>query len=209
MRRAGDAPCQDDPRSTCAGFGFVELTDGAAQPWGLPLSIPDPCRRGVVGLVGAAGRSHYAVCALQEGRPASTLFSISFEPEYARADPMLTGCEPRGLATLGDTVLFAAECQGGARLAVLGNVMQEPRQVELGQAALRCEGDALIAGSGETGGALPVDHMERAEVLLPAAIAHASARAVTSAGALFVGETRSGKLRVSRYRCRAGRLSSG
>lgn len=202
LARAGDAECVDSGKRECTAFAWWRLTKGHAESRGFPLSVPSPCPEHAISLLNEPRGLHYAVCsqAAEGGERNTTLFTIQNSPEYARADPLLKGCQPLGLFATDESVWLLADCNGKRRAARAGADNAAVEQRDVASPRLECvNGRALVhAGPIETS---LLAARSGLEVVLPSALAPKGSRAVWSGAALLVAAPRAGKLELTRYAC--------
>jgi hypothetical protein len=198
--RGSEAPCVEPGKDACYSFYFRELAADGASPAGLPLSVPVPCTDNATSLVTLDDRYHYGVCTDTGGGPVTTVFTIMPDPAYARADPILRGCEPAGTFTWLGSAWLVADCQGNRRAARIGGGDEDVEYLDLRSLRLDC-GDG-IATIHAAGFALALtEARSRLEALLPAAIAPRGSRAVWTGRVLLVASTAATSLRLARYAC--------
>ncbi len=198
--RGDEVGCIDPGKHACYSFLFHELGANGAKRTGLPLSVPVPCTDNATSLLVLPERYHYGVCTDTGRGPVTTVFTITPEPAYARADPVLEGCEPKGTFVWQGKAWLIADCQGNRRAARIGGGDDVVEYLDLRSPRLDCRaGIAAIRASGfelllaEPRGAL--------EALLPSVIAPRGARAVFTGRALLVASSVGNALRVARYVC--------
>jgi hypothetical protein len=198
--RGNEVACIEPGKHACFGFLFHELGADGAKKTGLPLSVPVPCTDHATSLLVLSERYHYGVCTDTGRGPVTTVFTITPEPAYARADPVLEGCEPKGTFLWQGSAWLVAECQGNRRAARIGGSDDKVEYLDLRSPRLDCRaGIAALRASGfellleEPRGGL--------EALLPSAIAPRGARAVFTGRALLVASSVGNALRVARYVC--------
>lgn len=199
--RGDDDACEDGRPARCASFGAHALppeSNAGDRPW---LTVPRPCDRPVTGYLNRPPHFYYGVChhRARDRRPETIWYGIQPEPMYAQAHPLLTGCDPRGTAVLGDAVWVTAACDG-RRTGVRVRALDVSPPVSLDARTLRC---------GPTG--RPVLRLDRAYPLvapadrlapvLPAVLAPVDAAAVWTGDVLLVARHAARRVEVSRYRC--------
>jgi hypothetical protein len=205
MWRGLEAPCVGSHVGPCTGFSFRRLTSGAAEPTGLPLSVPVPCASHSVALATAPGRFHYGVCTREGSEPLTTMFSIQYDPEYARAEPLLKGCLPLGTVDVDGRAWLVGDCQGRRRavLVPLGDERVEaesidapqisctPQRLELSQGRFRLKLGPARAGL---------------ESVLPASLVATGARVGWTGTTLVAAYAAGTKLETRRFACQGGKL---
>jgi len=198
--RGDEAGCIEPGKHACYAFLFHELSADRATRTGLPLSVPVPCTDNATSLVVLPERYHYGVCTDTGGDPVTTVFTITPEPAYARADPVLRGCEPSGTFTWKGSAWLVADCQGSRRAARVGGGDEDVEYLDMRSPRLECRsGVAAIRASGFD---LVLDEPRaHLEALLPSAIAPRGSRAVWTGRALLVASSAGTALRLARYAC--------
>jgi hypothetical protein len=198
--RGDEVGCIDPGKHACYAFLFHELGADAVKRSGLPLSVPVPCTDHATSLLVLPERYHYGVCTDTGRGPVTTVFTITPEPAYARADPVLEGCEPKGTFLWQGNAWLVAECQGNRRAARIGGSDDEVEYLDLRSPRLDCR--AGIAAIRASGFELLLDQPRGGlEALLPSAIAPRGARASFTGRALLVASSAGNALRVARYVC--------
>jgi hypothetical protein len=138
MWRGLEAPCIEPQSSACVGFTFRRIQAGAAEPTGLPLSVPVPCASHSVQLSVSSGRFHYGVCTRDGADPVTTMFSIQYAPEYARAEPLLKGCSPLGTVSVQDMPWLIADCHGVRKAVAVPVADEQPQPAYVDALEMRC-----------------------------------------------------------------------
>jgi hypothetical protein len=198
--RGDEVGCIDPGKHACYAFLFHELAADAAKRTGLPLSVPVPCTDNATSLLVLSDRYHYGVCTDTGRGPVTTVFTLTPEPAYARADPVLEGCEPAGTFLFQGKAWLIANCQGNRRAARIGGSDDEVEYLDLRSPRLDCRGG--IAAIRASGFELLLDQPRgRLEALLPSAIAPRGSRAAFTGRALLVASSVGQSLRVARYVC--------
>jgi hypothetical protein len=198
--RGDEVGCIDPGKYACYAFLFHELGADGVKRTGLPLSVPVPCTDNATSLLVLSDRYHYGVCTDTGRGPVTTVFTITPEPAYARADPVLEGCEPTGTFLFEGKAWLVATCQGNRRAARIGKSDDEVEYLDLRSARLECR--AGIAAIRASGFELLLDQPRGGlEALLPSAIAPRGSRAVFTGRALLVASSAGHALRVARYVC--------
>lgn len=208
LLRGAETTCPDPAAGACTAFSIAELSPDGFVARGVPLVVPEPCPNAVVGFASAQSRWHYGVCALEQGRPTTSVYSIQFEPEYARADRVLPGCEPDSLFSVGDEVVVSGACAGGRAGARLSRGADALRPLAMDRLALSCEGDRPVIETGrDYGMRIKLDApMAHVEVLFPERIAPPRSRAVWTGASLLVATPRGGEVVLHRFQCEEGEL---
>ena len=205
MWRGLEAPCVEPQSSPCVGFTFRRLGAGTAQASGLPLSVPVACSSHSVELAVSAGHFHYGVCTREGADPVTTMFSIQYAPEYARAEPLLKGCLPLGTVDAAGQPWLVADCHGKRR-AVPVPLSDEKVQPEYVDAlAISCTPERAELRQGRFVATL---REPRADLrpILPANLLPTGARAGWSGKSLIVAYLAGSRLETRAYVCRGGSL---
>ncbi len=207
LYRRDRGPCAEGGSESCARLAARRIgPEGVSEREGMPLVIPEVCPTPVPGYVWADGTWYYALCAITDGAPETTLYAIRFEPRYAQADQMLSRCDPIGLARVGEgAAVMLGRCEGGfvdgVRVAEMGTertpLPHVTRTVECSEgrprAVLTADGQRVQVPLGEaTAGLAP---------LLPDELAPAHARAIWTGQALLVATPIGGEVSLRRYQC--------
>jgi hypothetical protein len=205
MWRALSAPCVTPQDAPCVGFTFRRLRAGATEPTGQPLSVPVPCASHSVELSVSAGRFHYGVCTREGADPVTTMFSIQYEPEYARAEPLLKGCLPLGTLDVGGVPWLVADCHG-KRKAVLVPLNDEQVQPEYIDAlTISCTPERALFRQGRFALTLR-EPRANLQAILPPNMLPNGARAGWTGKSLVVAYLAASRLTTRRFTCNAGTL---
>jgi hypothetical protein len=199
------APCVEPQASPCVGFTFRRLRAGSAETTGLPLSVPVSCASHSVELAVSAGRFHYGVCTREGADPVTTMFSIQYEPEYARAEPLLKGCLPLGTIDAEGRPWLVADCHG-KRKAVpvpLNDEKVEPAYIDALQ--ISCTPERALLRQGRFALTLR-EPRAGLQAVLPANLLPSGARAGWTGKSLVVVYLAASRLTTRTYACRAGTL---
>jgi hypothetical protein len=199
--RGQSEPCVSPGERECFAFGLHRIGSTASRPRGLPLSVPVPCERNSVQLSVSGGRWFYGVCTAAEGKRVTTLFDIQLNPEYARAQTLLPGCQPLGIVARGSTPWLVGLCKEKRLGVELGKNATEP--VELGTLELRCVGRKLALGLDGPSEPLPAGRTDLGP-LLPARVLGGLQQAVYTGSSLLVAHSEGGSLQLVRHACVAG-----
>jgi hypothetical protein len=205
LYRGGERACEEGGRARCVGFGVRSL--GADGDEGrVPMAVRGPCDRAVAALSSLGDRFYYGVCAEAEGGRATTVYTIQLEPQYARSERVLAGCDPLGSTVVGGAVWVAGRCAGARRIARFEAERDRASEIALGDGAVRCDGDRPVLDLAE-GVAVPLDApMDRLEPLLPPSLTEGGARAVWTGEALLVAASLGQDVALHRYQCEYGDL---
>lgn len=199
MARLAPAPCAEGNPATCVPVAITRLAPGPSERRGVGLMLPRPCASTLLGFVHANDVWHYAVCDESEGR-ATTFYAVQFDPQYAHAERVLEGCDPRGMVPLGDGAAAVGDCGGARRALWLGAAGRE-RQILEGTASVTCDGDGpsllLPNGTSEALGA-PRGGFGS---LLPDDVAPPGSRVVWTGDVLLVAASIDREVGVRRYEC--------
>ena len=203
--RGLEAPCVNAQAGPCTGFTFRRVGKTVADATGLPLSVPVPCASHSVQLATAAGRFHYGVCTREGSDPVTTMFSIQYDPEYARAEPLLKGCTPLGTVEAVERVWLIGECHGKRR-AVPVPLMDEKVQPEnLDNLVTSCTAQRLELRQGRFALRLR-EPRAGLEGLLPASFVPTGARVGWTGSTLLTVFKAGPRLETRAYGCRDGKL---
>ena len=203
--RGLEAPCVDAQAGPCTGFTFRRIGSSVADATGLPLSVPVPCASHSVQLATAAGRFHYGVCTREGTDPLTTMFSIQYDPEYARAEPLLKGCTPLGTIDAGERAWLVGDCHGKRR-AVPMPLMDEKVEVEsIDNLAISCTAQRLELRQGRFTLRLR-EPRAGLEAVLPAGFVPTGARVGWSGSTLLSVFKAGSRLETRAYACRDGKL---
>ncbi len=205
MWRGLAAPCVQSQAPDCVGFNFQRLRAGAAEKTGLPLSVPVPCASHSVELAVSAGRFHYGVCTREGAEPVTTMFTIQYQPEYARAEPLLKGCLPLGTVDVEGRPWLVGDCHG-KRKAVLVPVSDEQVQPDYIDALqISCTPERAELRQGRFALTLR-EPRSSLEAVLPPHLLPTGARAGWTGKSLVVAYLAASRLTTRSYACRAGTL---
>ncbi|HEX2870559.1 MAG TPA: hypothetical protein VHP33_04870 [Polyangiaceae bacterium] len=205
MWRGLAAPCVQSQAPDCVGFDFQRLRVGAAEKTGLPLSVPVPCASHSVELAVSAGRFHYGVCTREGADPVTTMFTIQYQPEYARAEPLLKGCLPLGTVDVEGRPWLVGDCHG-KRKAVpvpLNDEQVQPDYIDALQISCTPERAELRQGRFVLTLREPRGNLE---AVLPPPFLPTGARAGWTGKSLIVAYLAVSRLTTRSYACRAGTL---
>jgi hypothetical protein len=205
MWRGLAAPCVQSQAPDCVGFNFQRLRADAAEKTGLPLSVPVPCASHSVELAVSAGRFHYGVCTREGAEPVTTMFTIQYQPEYARAEPLLKGCLPLGTVDVEGRPWLVGDCHG-KRKAVLVPVNDEQVQPDYIDALqISCTPERAELRQGRFALTLR-EPRSSLEAVLPPHLLPTGARAGWTGKSLVVAYLAASRLTTRSYACRAGTL---
>jgi hypothetical protein len=197
--------CSGRGSQSCTTFSFQRLRTGQVELMGRDLSVPLPCVSNAAQLVTTAGRFHYGVCSLERRQPVTTVFSIQYQPEYARADALLRGCKPFGMLQVDDEPWLVGNCDGKRRAVRIPFGDEKPETEDIDALRISCTHNSLRleqAGFRLTLGA----PQARLELLLPASMLPCGARAAWTGASLIVVTGNVSRLETSTYVCRERRL---
>lgn len=219
MYPAGNCPSDFE---SCIEMRFSSFGIGAqTRSRGPAIAIPSPCESPLRGLLRTSDGFDYAVCSSARGTPEVSVFTIDYEPEYARAESLFAGCHGRELGLLaaskdGTHTDFSrrtllANCDGEISAAIIGG--EELAQID-DEPNLDCVGDdlrwSLEDGTEEHTAVwrVPSSHLAG---LLPYSLQGARdgvdrARAVWTGKALLVAYPQNHTLVTRRYVCIRGSL---
>ncbi|MEM6954552.1 MAG: hypothetical protein AAF645_02655 [Myxococcota bacterium] len=198
LHRRSDGPCHDGGRDRCARFASHRAPNQETSRRGGGMSIPVPCAAPIVGFETAGGVWYEALCSREGDQTKTTVFAFQFEPQYAHAAPVLEGCTPYAMTTLGDGVLVRADC-GAVYVSDAGRLVERWE----GAPIWSCESGqpTFVWGSQRLTLAAPRDGLE---ALLPEGFIEPSARAIWSGQAVLAAQRIGDELAVRRFECDQG-----
>jgi hypothetical protein len=205
MWRGLEAPCASPEPTPCTGFTFRRLRPSMAEATGLPLSVPVPCASHSVQLSVSEGRFQYGVCTRDGAEPVTTMFSIQYEPEYARAEPLLKGCLPLGTLGAGGRPWLIADCRGKRRAAPIPGLDERVEAEPLDAPRISCTPERAELRQGRFVLELR-EPRARLESVLPASFVPSGGRAGWTGRSLVVASATSGRLETSTFACEGGQL---
>lgn len=199
------APCVVPQTAPCVGFTFRRLRAGLAEATGIPLSVPVSCASHSVELSVSPGRFHYGVCTREGPDPVTTMFTIQYAPEYARAEPLLKGCLPLGTIEADGRPWLVADCHG-KRKAVPVPLNDERVQPEpIDGLKINCTPERALLQKGRFSLSLR-EPRAGLEAILPANLLPNGGRAGWTGKSLVVAYLGASRLTTRTYACRAGTL---
>lgn len=206
MWRGLEAPCVD-PKSTspCVGFTFRRIRAGAAETTGLPLSVPVPCTSHSVELAVSQGRFHYGVCTREGADPVTTMFSIQYDPEYARAEPLLKGCLPLGTVEVSGQPWLIADCHGKRKAATVPLTDERVQTEYVDAPQISCTAERAELRQGRFVLTLREPRADL-QAILPPALLPTGARAGWTGKTLVVAYLAGSRLETRAFACRNGTL---
>ncbi|RYZ08326.1 MAG: hypothetical protein EOO73_07695 [Myxococcales bacterium] len=205
MWRGLTAPCISPQPAPCTAFTFRRLRPGSAEATGLPLSVPVPCASHSVQLSASNGRFQYGVCTREGAEPVTTMFSIQYEPEYARAEPLLKGCLPLGTVEAGERPWLIADCHGKRRAAPIPGLDEQVVAEPLDAPQITCTPERAEVRQGRFVLQLR-EPRARLESVLPASFVPSGGRAGWTGRSLVVASVTSGRLEARAFACLDGKL---
>lgn len=205
MWRGLEAPCIAPQPSPCTGFAFRRLRAGSAETTGMPLSVPVPCASHSVQLSVSSGRFQYGVCTREGAEPVTTMFSIQYDPEYARAEPLLKGCFPLGTVEALGKPWLVADCRGKRRAAPIPGLDEHVQTEALDSLDISCTPERAELRQGRFVLQLR-EPRARLESVLPAGLVPSGGRAGWTGRSLVVAYVAGGRLETRALACRGGRL---
>ncbi len=206
MWRGLEAPCVAPQSAPCSSFTFRRVRAGSAEATGLPLSVPVPCASHSVQLSASKGRFQYGVCTREGAEPVTTMFSIQYEPEYARAEPLLKGCLPLGTVEASGRAWLIGDCRGKRRAVPVPGLDERVEEEPLDAPQLSCTPERAELRQGRFALQLR-EPRARLEAVLPAGWVPSGGRAGWTGRSLVVAYVASGRLETRALACRAGKLS--
>jgi hypothetical protein len=206
MWRGLQAPCIEAASAPCTAFTFRRLSGATAENSGLPLSVPAPCTAHSVQLFVSSGRFHYGVCTRDGADPVTTMFSIQYDPEYARAEPLLKGCVPLGTVEAAGKPWLVGDCHGKRKAATipLSDEKVETAYVDALRVSCTAERAELRQGAFTVTLREPRANLQ---AILPPALAPSGARAGWSGSSLVVAYLAGERLETRAFACRGGTLA--
>jgi hypothetical protein len=197
--------CVDGQGGPCTGFTFRRIAASSAENAGLPLSVPVPCASHSVGLATAPGRFHYGVCTREGAEPVTTMFTIQYDPEYARAEPLLKGCVPRGTIDVDGRAWLVGDCRG-KRKAALVPLMDEKVETEsIDALTVVCTAQRLELRQGRFALRLR-EPRAGLETILPPPFVPTGARVGWTGSTLVAVYPVAARLETQAYGCKDGKL---
>jgi hypothetical protein len=158
-----------------------------------------------VELATSPGRFYYGVCTREGSQPVTTMFTIQYQPEYARAEPLLKGCVPLGTLDVEGRPWLIGDCHG-KRKAVPVPLMDERVEAEdLDAMTLSCTPQQLELRRGKLALRLR-EPRAGLEAVVPATLAPTGARVGWSGTSLLAVFRAGDALHTRSYACRAGKL---
>jgi hypothetical protein len=205
MWRGLSAPCVTPQEAPCVGFTFRRLRAGAAEPTGLPLSVPVPCASHSVELSVSAGRFHYGVCTREGADPVTTMFTIQYEPEYARAEPLLKGCLPLGTLDVGGVPWLVGDCHGRRKAVPVPLNDEQVQPDPIDALSISCTPERALFRQGRFSLTLR-EPRANLQAILPANMLPNGARAGWTGKSLVVAYLALSRLTTRSFACKAGTL---
>jgi hypothetical protein len=202
--RGRERACEEGGAARCVGFGVRPLSARMAGEGRVPLAVPRPCRRAVAGIASLGDRFYYGVCAEADEGDATTVYTIQLEPQYARSDRVLVGCEPLGSTVIDGGVWVVGQCGDTRRIARFEPGHERASEVALTGGAVRCDGDRPVLPIADGVEVALTGPMDRLESLLPPALAEGYARAVWTGESLLLAVSLGHDVAVHRYECERG-----
>ncbi|MGE3673643.1 MAG: hypothetical protein AB7K71_28490 [Polyangiaceae bacterium] len=203
---SGDCPtgvASKDER--CAAVQFVSLEPEGPKPRRGPLSVPSPCPAAIVGVSMSDKTWQYALCSWKDGKVDTTLFSVDFNPQYARAVELEQGCAPLGGVDAGRDILLGFDCGGTRKLAVVRDTQVPEPTRDMSDARLGCELGHLTFHAADFNQVFS-EPQRNLEVLLPAAMQRPGIRAVWTGVSLVMAYPIGNDLVLEVHSCQQGKL---
>src|SRR5690606_17560255 len=126
------------------------------------------------------------------------------EPQYARSDRVLAGCEPLGATVIDGDVWVVGQCGEARRIARFEPGHERASEIAVTGGALRCDGGRPVLPIAEGVEVALSGPMDRLEPLLPPALIESGARAVWTGESLLVAVSLGRDVAVHRYECAYG-----
>ena len=205
MWRGLEAPCIEPQATPCVAFTFRRLRAGAAEATGLPLSVPVPCASHSVELAVSPGRFHYGVCTREGADPVTTMFSIQYTPEYARAEPLLKGCLPLGTVELPGQPWLIADCHGKRKAEPVPLTDERVQSEYVDALQISCTPEHVELRQGRFVLSLREPRADL-QAILPPALLPTGARAGWTGKSLVVAYLAGSRLETRAFVCRGGTL---
>jgi hypothetical protein len=199
------APCVQAQQGPCTGFTFRRIATNVAETTGLPLSVPVPCASHSVGLATAPGRFHYGVCTREGSDPVTTMFSIQYDPEYARAEPLLKGCLPLGTLDVEGRAWLIGDCHGKRRASPVPLMDEKVDSESIDALAVTCTAQRLELRQGRFALRLR-EPRAGLESVLPQSLVPTGARVGWTGSTLVAVYPVGARLETQAYACRDGKL---
>ncbi len=203
--RGLEAPCVEPQAAPCVGFTFRRLRPGVAENSGLPLSVPVPCASHSVELGVSAGRFHYGVCTREGTEPVTTMFSIQYDPEYARAEPLLKGCLPLGTLDVAGRPWLVGDCHGKRKAVPVPLTDEQADPSYIDALDISCTPERAVLRQGRFSVTLREPRADL-QAILPAQLLPSGARAGWTGKSLVVAYLAAARLETRSFACRAGTL---
>ncbi|HEY2405327.1 MAG TPA: hypothetical protein VGI10_04965 [Polyangiaceae bacterium] len=205
LARGREAACADAREQHCTGFSFFRLGPAQAENVGLPMSVPVPCIENSAQLIAVGDRAHHGVCTVEQGEPVTTIFSIQYHPEYARADQLLKGCKPLGMVEAEHTAWLVGDCSGLRRAARVTGSDGPVEVADLLRPRISCGPGSLQihAGGFRLDLAAPRSGLQ---TVLPESMAPHLSRAAWTGARLIVALPHGPGLELASYLCDQGEL---
>jgi len=198
--RGQSEPCVSPGERECFSFGLHRIGSEASRARGLPLSVPVPCEQYSAHLSVREGGWYYGVCTALNGERVTTLFDIQFNPEYARAERLLPGCQPLGIVHRGKDPWLLGRCGEKRRGVRLVGAGEPPAPLELNPARFECAGRNLQIVVGDEPESLETSRTDLGP-LLPDALTRRLEQVVYTGNSLLVARSEGQKLIVERHAC--------
>jgi hypothetical protein len=198
--RGQSEPCASPGERECFSFGFHRISSEASEPRGLPLSVPVPCDRYSAHLSVHDGGWYYGVCTALGGKRVTTLFDIQFDPEYARAERLLPGCQPLGIVVRGKAPGLVGRCGEKRRAVQLAGAGGLTVPVDLSPARFECAGRKLEIILGDEREPLETSRTDLAP-LLPDSLTRRLEQIVYTGNSLLVARSEGQNLTMHRHAC--------
>ncbi|MCA9645771.1 MAG: hypothetical protein KC492_34000, partial [Myxococcales bacterium] len=170
-----------------------------------PLSVPSPCPAAIVGVSMSDKTWQYALCSWKDGKVDTTLFSVDFNPQYARAVELEHGCAPLGAVDAGRDILLGFDCGGVRKLTVVRDTQVPEPTRDMSDARLGCELGHLTFHAADFSQVFSAPQ-RNLEVLLPKAMQHPGLRAVWTGVSLVLAYPLGSELMLEAHSCQRGKL---
>jgi hypothetical protein len=158
-----------------------------------------------VALAAAHGRFQYGVCTREGAEPVTTMFSIQYDPEYARAEPLLKGCLPLGTIDVDERAWLVGDCKGRRRTVLVPLADERVEAESIDAPLIRCTAQSVELSQGRFRLRL-ASARAGLEAVLPPNFAPTGARVGWTGSTLVAAYANGPRLETRTFACRAGKL---
>lgn len=205
------------PGAECARIGRRRVdSPGAGRParGDGGLEVPEPCDPFVVASVSSRGTWYAALCHVEAGGPATTVYALRSSISLAAANEILPGCTPRALVPTAEGAALVADCPDGLAVAWQDEMGQPLGAARPATISATCvDGRPVLSAAGPAYSlAVPLTApVGRIEAMLPTEIGGANARAAWTGTSVLVARHRplgdgAGEVVLTRWECHDGAL---